>query len=1301
MSFQFTALKTACPICNGQSRGRNRGGRECKAVGELVFCITGLDLPVPPGWVFTKLDKNGLFGIFAPDNGKISEADKERIKRERDLLRAKRLEEEAKRLSLSLSVSQRDKEIRKIISQLSLSEKHRQDLHRRGLNDSQIKAGLFRSVQAWQKLEFEVDHRLAGVSIDGRSLITQSGYICPTWNADGLITGWQLRADDTENGKYKWPSSNIKKRPNGPTSHLKETGELPITICRPDGDIQRIGLCEGILKPWVAGQLSGWLFVGAAGGNFKSSKIQLQATLQQLGQGTITYFPDAGAANNRHVLNRDCNTLTLLQSWGYEVEVADWGQWFDKEAGDIDEILTSNPSITYKPTAEYLRLASPSYNPIDDSEFDWSEPDPELVAQHNQWLENEEIIASETAKERQRQWQESYPERAHGEWHQLSHLTKKPNKQFSERYLTLDLAEDIKPGFIFVKSAMGTGKTELLKHITSMFECGNIMSYRNSLLMNLCERLQGKVDFVWNLDTGDNKLNQTWRQSRDWLALCIDSIFKTIPKKVLILEEVSKLLDHALRGATCKRLRAKILNRFADFIREAEYIICLDADLANPDINYLQSLDPSKQSYIYHNTFKPWSWDITFFDGLVNPVEYKPNSKGPFLSNLIDSIVDGKKCLVVGDTQVSLQAIEAKIKRLFPDIITTRCDSFTKADNPEEIGDFLTNPNEYIKQVQPSVVFLSPTAESSLDITVEHFDEVWGLFCGVVSSQSAMQLLGRYRIPVPRFIFAREYTINASDNHSPFPKVVKKQLHKKNFEIIQQIALQNYLEATNKPEEEADLFDMIAALSQIIDLESRTWKDPHLEAVVNYQARDNYQKTNFRACLKELLKEAGHSIISLTTPDDRSISMEREQILIDRAKKISEAKDITKEAAEALMLKMESTSEERWQIEKALLRDKLPGVELTPEFIYWCKYDEPQILSQLKLYWHWKNKGSAQNADRKKWAGALKYHTPLWDIHCSSLKLAVIDELNIEQFLDDGEYTNNDPKALSFFEACLTQHKHRLKLALGINVTPEYGPVRLIKHILDRVAINFSGKQRRLASGERQRFYKAVLPEATGFSLDVLKAYELRFCNLINQPENTGIPTNGDTLNDEVSQTSFLGNYSIVESVTSSIEPVSEPENTGTSNNTGISNNTNIPETGLSQTSFIVSYPIEESATNTIQPAPEPENTGTPTNTDTPETDLSQTSLVGGYSIERSVTNSIEPTFIPENTGTPPTNEPEGIGISSVDPVLYETIEGFTYLVREVLAGVYELDDLWQGICDLFDGVVEDVWNGVWQLLNL
>ncbi|MCT7953456.1 hypothetical protein NG798_27025, partial [Ancylothrix sp. C2] len=334
------------------------------------------------------------------------------------------------------------------------------------------------------------------------------------------------------------------------------------------------------------------------------------------------------------------------------------------------------------------------------------------------------------------------------------------------------------------------------------------------------------------------------------------------------------------------------------------------------------------------------------------------------------------------------------------------------------------------------------------------------------------------------------------------------------------------------------------------------------------------------------------------------------------------------------------------------------------------------------------------------------------------------------------EYTNNDPKALSFFEACLTQHKHRLKFALGINVTPEYGPVRLIKHILERVAINFSGKQRRLASGERQRFYKAILPEATGFSLDVLKAYELRFGNLINQPENTG------PLKDEVSQTNSLGNYSITESVTNPIEPVTQPEDTGISTATGIPTNTGALKDEVSQTSFVGTYPmvesvtnniqrshqsentgtinntrplkdeasqtnfidtysIERSVTNSIDPVTQPENTGIPINTATPETGLSQTSLLGGYSIEQSVTNSIEPAPEPENTGIPPTHEPQGICISSVDPALHETIEGFTYLVRETLAGVYELDNLWQGICALFEGVVEDVWKGVWQLLNL
>jgi hypothetical protein len=253
--------------------------------GNLYFCRTDSS---NSAFILKSHDKIG-FGIYI-EKALEEEQDAEKLaeyKRQREVARKLRLERETKDRAQLLSVTDRDQEIRKILGQLTLNSNHREDLKRRGLSDEQIEAGMFRSVSPYQKLQTAVSSNLAGVSIDtnGRSLTnTESGYICPVWSSNGLMIGWQLRLDNTEdNGKYKWPTSSWRKRPNGPTSHL-QNGEMPITVCRPtviDPSFTSIGLAEGILKPWIAAQLSGQFFLGAAGGQFASSLEDFQTGTRQ------------------------------------------------------------------------------------------------------------------------------------------------------------------------------------------------------------------------------------------------------------------------------------------------------------------------------------------------------------------------------------------------------------------------------------------------------------------------------------------------------------------------------------------------------------------------------------------------------------------------------------------------------------------------------------------------------------------------------------------------------------------------------------------------------------------------------------------------------------------------------------------------------------------------------------------------------------------------------------------------------------------------------------------------------------
>ncbi|MEG5175920.1 hypothetical protein [Microcoleus sp. B3-D7] len=317
--------------------------------GNLYFCRTDSS---NSAFILKSHDKIG-FGIYI-EKALEEEQDAEKLaeyKRQREIDKKLRLERETKDRAQLLSDIERDKEIRKILGQLTLNPNHREDLKRRGLSDEQIQAGMFRSVSPYQKLQTAVSSNLAGVSIDtnGRSLTnTESGYICPVWSGSGLIVGWQLRLDNTEdNGKYKWPTSRWRKRPNGPTSHL-QNGEMPITVCRPeviDPSFTSIGLAEGILKPKIAAELSGQFFLGAAGGLFASSpktfKQELDKLSAELGTKTIILYPDAGSPGNKDIMREYAKTYRLVTSWGYELRIGWWGQVEKSDISGIDDLLAA------------------------------------------------------------------------------------------------------------------------------------------------------------------------------------------------------------------------------------------------------------------------------------------------------------------------------------------------------------------------------------------------------------------------------------------------------------------------------------------------------------------------------------------------------------------------------------------------------------------------------------------------------------------------------------------------------------------------------------------------------------------------------------------------------------------------------------------------------------------------------------------------------------------------------------------------------------------------------------------------
>jgi len=348
MSKSFQPLKKSCPICNGARR-------DCRQslLTNLIHC-RDMDAN-PPDYIHRGIDSNGFnMWAFKPDAENWNDEKRREYREQRE--RQKQLERE--RHARSLSPTERDREIRKILNQLTLSDSDRILLKsRRYLADERI--GHFRSIEQWQKLTPAVSPGLSGVNWDGSKLNNPvKGVLVPIPNEDGLFVGLRLynpNSKQNDTGKYLWLSS----RARGVEPKL-QNGELPIAIYWPKelNHYDQIGLCEGLeIKPAIAADRLGIPFIGASGGNFAGSKESLLNAIESIKErlsnpnAVATLYPDAGSLANENVINQYRKLSDILP-----ISVAYWGHGFDKKLGDIDEIGNLE-SIEFLSPSQLFELA--------------------------------------------------------------------------------------------------------------------------------------------------------------------------------------------------------------------------------------------------------------------------------------------------------------------------------------------------------------------------------------------------------------------------------------------------------------------------------------------------------------------------------------------------------------------------------------------------------------------------------------------------------------------------------------------------------------------------------------------------------------------------------------------------------------------------------------------------------------------------------------------------------------------------------------------------------------------------------
>jgi hypothetical protein len=388
-----------------------------------------------------------------------------------------------------------------------------------------------------------------------------------------------------------------------------------------------------------------------------------------------------------------------------------------------------------------------------------------------------------------------------------------------------------------------------------------------------------------------------------------------------------------------------------------------------------------------------------------------------------------------------------------------------------------------------------------------YFDAVYGLFFGVIEPSQCRQQLARIRANVPRIVYVKESNRALEGCSSFFPDEVKRQILKYNQSAIDFVDIAKAIAGYDAGDEEIREV-MLDLLSSAWDPKSRCWNEPNINLAAAFKARHNYSLWNLANLLREELEDEGHTVVSLRGA--KNLLVEEMSDLKDEQKKreaalIADSNLMPLDEAQKLIGKLGTTKDQQRSATKTLLVDELPGVQLTPEFIYKAvTKDRRRWLSQQKLFWYCCNFEAVKKVDTDSILKHLRKfaeHRPFMpDMRTFSPKVKVILKSGIFDFINlediDAIYQGDSPEAETFLKRCL-KNRELLKVALNIFVTKKSHPINLANRILQKMGLQLE----KLVKSKSDNRYRLSADIFDPDRLAVLDALDLKWHMSQQQPQ--------------------------------------------------------------------------------------------------------------------------------------------------------------------------------------------------------
>jgi hypothetical protein len=615
-------------------------------------------------------------------------------------------------------------------------------------------------------------------------------------------------------------------------------------------------------------------------------------------------------------------------------------------------------------------------------------------------------------------------------------------------------------GVIALKSDMGTGKTELLKHIKTRNPNARILNlgHRVALLRNLSAR----IGTAFYSEHGFGM----WREQ--WLSLTADSLHKLKTEgntyDYIFLDECEQFIQHLLCSSTCKEHRSLILQALRHFIFSAQCIVMSDAHLSDLSLQFIQAMrpDPAETPFVIQNDFKNGDRAVYW---------YESTHRFSIVQTIKGALFQNDRPIVACDGLEFSKDLQEALHSLFPDKQIVCINS--ENSNEAWARSLLENINQPGVLEGIDCLIYSPSVNTGVSIDTPHFTHVFGVFTGgALAGTDCLQALNRYRPKVEWHVWVGAQPIGG---YRPT-----------RAERIQQQKL-------TENDVGGFLLKITPGTGEKTVQDAFAWK-----AWAAIQARRNESLNNLRDDVRYLIDHQGHHLVSVSVEADADTKLElsdaRTINQLVKQQGILSADRISATQARHLEAKEHPTLQDWYQLERYRL-ERDWGREVDEALIeldnggrtirQFAALDalleapsETTIVHGKRIFFPPAPIAHKDLSDRQQ------YHALDWRNY--SVAWSMRRELGLHTLIDPNRtFRNDDADLLALLEQ-VQRNALIIKDFLGITIKRNATPIQALQQLFEQVGLKLVCDRRQGARGEQQRIYR-LDPESWSVAQSVLE----------------------------------------------------------------------------------------------------------------------------------------------------------------------------------------------------------------------